>query len=228
EQIRAALSRADAFDSSRLTHRTRTSIEDGKSACTTGLEGLALSYGDVRLANCRNTPYPVNQNVRAYLDIPRFPDSDHRIDGAADAEAYLMRLQSYAKQLDGELGRIQAARELGLVPPAFLIDKAVAQLDLSITNTRAGGSVVESIERRTRSIPGNWAEQARAIARQEIAPALERQAAELRAQRQVATNEPGISARPDGARFYQWALKASTTTTMTPDEIHELGRSELR
>lgn len=228
EQIRADLARANAFDSSRLTHRTRTSIEVVKSAYATALEGFALPYGDITVGGWRNTPYVVIQNVGAYLDIPRFLDSDHRIDGAADAEAYLTRLQSYAKQLDGELGRIQAAREKGLVPPAFLIDKAVAQLEISITNTRAGGSVMESIERRTRNIPGNWAEQARAIARQEITPALERQAAELRAQRRVATNDPGMSARPDGAQFYQWALRASTTTTMTPDEIHELGRTELR
>jgi uncharacterized protein (DUF885 family) len=114
------------------------------------------------------------------------------------------------------------------VPPAFLLEKALQQLNLSIEGTRQGGSLVESIQRRTTNIPGNWTEQARTIAMQEIAPALERQAAELRAQRQVATDDPGISARPDGARFYAWALKASTTTSMTPDEIHELGLSELR
>ena len=28
--------------------------------------------------------------------------------------------------------------------------------------------------------------------------------------------------------IYRWALKASTTTTMSPDEIHEMGRSELQ
>lgn len=27
--------------------------------------------------------------------------------------------------------------------------------------------------------------------------------------------------------FYRWALKASTTTNMTPDEVHEMGQSEL-
>jgi uncharacterized protein (DUF885 family) len=46
-------------------------------------------------------------------------------------------------------------------------------------------------------------------------------------QRAVASDEPGISARPDGEAFYRWALKASTTTSMTPDEIHELGLTEL-
>jgi uncharacterized protein (DUF885 family) len=35
-------------------------------------------------------------------------------------------------------------------------------------------------------------------------------------------------ARPHGDEYYRWALKASTTTTMSPDEIHELGRSEQR
>jgi uncharacterized protein (DUF885 family) len=117
-----------------------------------------------------------------------------------------------------------------LVPPSFLLDKAVAQLRLSIESTRKGGSVVDSIDRRTKEkgIPGNWAEQARTIATQEIAPALERQLGELQAQRRSSTNDAGISARPDGEAFYRWALKASTTTAMTPDEIHELGQTELK
>ena len=175
----------------------------------------------------RNTPYVVIQNVGAYLDIPRFLDSDHRIENAGDAEAYLARLQSYAKQLDGELGRIQAARAAGLVPPAFLIDKALEQMSLAAKNTREGGMLVESIERRTKNIAGAWADRARTIAAREVAPALERQVRELQAERTVASNDAGMWARPRGDEYYAWALKASTTTTMSPDEIHELGRSEL-
>ena len=34
-------------------------------------------------------------------------------------------------------------------------------------------------------------------------------------------------ARPNGEAYYRWALKASTTTTMSPDEVHEMGRREL-
>jgi len=230
DQVRADLAKVSAFDATGLSYKTRTSIEVVKSAYATALEGFALPYGDITVGSWRNTPYVVIQNVGAYLDIPRFLDSDHRIENATDAEAYLTRLQSYAKQLDGELGRIQAAREMTLVPPAFLLDKAMAQLNLSVRNAREGGSVVESIERRTKAgnISGAWAERARTIAVQEIAPALERQVAELQAQRRIATDEPGIAARPRGEEFYRWALKASTTTSMTPDEIHELGRSELR
>jgi uncharacterized protein (DUF885 family) len=226
-QLRAGLERANAFNTAGLSHATRTSIEVVRSAYATSLQGFALGYGDVAVGGWRNTPYVVIQNVGAYLDIPRFLDSDHPIENDTDAEAYLARLQSYAKQLDGELDRIQAARSAGLVPPAFLIDKAIEQMSLAAKNARQGGMLVESIARRAKSIPGVWAERARTITEREVAPALERQLRELQAQRAVATNDAGIWARPRGDQYYEWALNASTTTSMSPDEIHALGRSEL-
>jgi uncharacterized protein (DUF885 family) len=228
KQTRADLERVNALTTTGLSHAVRTSVEVVRSAYTTSLEGFALPYGDITVGGWRNTPYVVIQNVGAYLDIPRFLDSDHRIENATDAEAYLARLRSYARQLEGELGRMQAARAVGLVPPAFLIDKALEQLSLSAKNAREGGTLVESIERRSKSIAGNWAERARTIAVQEVAPGLEHQLRELQAQRAIATNDAGIWARPRGDEFYRWALKASTTTNMSPDEVHEMGRSELQ
>ncbi|MDO8677053.1 MAG: DUF885 domain-containing protein [Acidobacteriota bacterium] len=227
-QVRQDLERAKAFETSALDHATRTSVAVVRSAYATALEGFALPYGDITVGSWRNAPYVVIQNVGAYLDVPRFLDSDHPVENAGDAEAYLSRLQSYAKQLDGELGRIQDARGKGLVPPAFLIDKALAQLRMSAKSAREGGSLVESIARRTKSIPGNWADRARTIAAQEVAPALDRQIAELETQRAKATDEAGMWARPHGDEFYRWALKASTTTSMTPDEVHAMGQSELQ
>ena len=226
--LRTDLDRLNAFDASGLSYATRTSFDVVRSAYATSLEGFALPYGDITVGGWRNTPYVVIQNVGAYLDIPRFLDSDHRIEKALDAEAYLGRLQSYARQLDGELGRIRAARDIGLVPPAFLIDKALRQMRLSARSAREGGTLVESIDRRSKNIPGDWTSRARKIAAQEIAPALDRQIRELEAERAVATNDAGISARPHGEAFYRWALKASTTTTMSPDEVHELGLSEVK
>src|SRR5215471_7403097 len=233
KQIRTDMERVKAFETNGLSYAMRTSVEVVRSAYATALDGFALPYGDITVGGWRNTPYVVIQNVGAYLDIPRFLDADHRIENAADAEAYLARLQSYAKQLDGERGRMQAARAGGLVPPAFLIDKAIAQMTLSIKGTREGGANGESIERRTKKtadraeIAGTWADRARTIAAKEIAPALERQLEELKAQRAVATGDPGISARPHGEDFYHWALKASTTTNLSPDEVHQVGQDEL-
>ena len=228
--LRADLARVNTIDTSALSHSTRTSVEVVRSAYSTALQGFALPYGDVAVGGWRNTPYVVIQNVGAYLDVPRFLDSEHQINTAADAEAYLDRLAQYPSVLDGELGRIQAARAKGLVPPRFAIDKALEQLRASAKGAREGGGLVESIERRTKEkgIAGNWAERARTIVQQQVVPALERQIAELEAQRAVATDIPGMWSRPGGEDYYRWAVKASTTTDMTPDEIHQLGLDTLR
>jgi uncharacterized protein (DUF885 family) len=226
--LRADLARAEAVDTSALTHSTRTSIEVVRSAYRTSLDGFALPYGDVAVGGWRNTPYVVIQNVGAYLDVPRFLDSEQPVKNAADAEAYLARLESYAVQLDGELGRVKATAAQGVIAPAFLIDKATSQLKLSVEGAQKGGGLVESLTRRTKDIPGNWGPLALAIAQQKVAPALERQLAELTAQRSRATMDAGMWARPHGDEFYAWALRASTTTRMTPDEIHQLGLERLK
>ncbi len=225
--LRADLARAETMDTSALSFAARTSVEVVKSAYRTSLEGLAQPYGDVAVGGWRNTPYVVIQNVGTYLDTPRFLDSDHPVNDAADAEAYLARLDSMADQLNGELERIQDARGKGLIPPAFLLDKADKQLGATLKNAMTGGGLVESLVRRTDGIPGDWGSRAKSIVTGKIAPALERQLAELRLQRRGATMDAGLWARPGGDNFYAWALKASTTTTMTPDEIHQMGMYQL-
>ena len=229
DTVRADLGRVNAIDTAGLSHSTRTSVEVVRSAFSLALEGFSLPYGDVPVAgdSWRKTPYVVIQNVGAYLDLPRFLDSEHPVRNAEDAEAYLARLESYPVQLEGELGRLKDSAAKGLIAPAFLIDKAISQMTMSVKNAREGGGLVESLERRTKDIPGDWAARARAIAQQKVAPALERQLAELQAQRPRATMDAGLWARPHGPEFYQWALRASTTTRMTPDEIHQMGLDQV-
>jgi uncharacterized protein (DUF885 family) len=227
--LKADLARAEAIDTSRLSFPTKTSVEVVKSAYRTALEGFAQPYGDVAVGGWRNTPYVVIQNVGAYIDTPQFLDTDHPIENRADAEAYLTRLAQYPRQLDAELGRMKAARASGLAPPTFLIDKAVDQLGIALKNTRQGGTIVDSLVRRAKEkgIAGNWDARARKIATGEVVPALQRQIAELQAERAVATDAAGMWARPHGEEYYRWALKASTTTTMSPDEVHQMGLEQL-
>lgn len=227
DQLRSDVAELDKIDIDGLDHATRTDIAVIKSSYGLGLDGFALPYGDVSVGGWRNAPYVVIQNVGAYLDVPRFLDSDHTIANADDAEAYLERLSAYPKELDGELGRMKSAAAKGLIPPAFLIDKALKQMEASAKGARDGGGLVESIERRTTDIPGNWAAKARSIAEKQVAPALERQIAELAAQRPKAKMDAGMLAQPGGDAYYAWALRASTTTRMTPDEVHQMGLTEL-
>jgi uncharacterized protein (DUF885 family) len=227
--IRADLAEIDRHDLSRLSHRTRTTLEVIRSAYRTGSTGFALSYGDVAVGGYRNSPYVVSQNTGAYLDVPKFLDTDHLIETREDAEAYLSRLGQYPAVLDGELKRMQSAAAQGVMLPTFLNDKAVKQLSASLADASRGGGLVNSLVTRTRAkgIAGNWGERAQAIVTGHVAPALERQLIELKRQRPLAHGDAGVWAQPGGERYYTYALRASTTTDLSPDAIHRLGLTTL-
>lgn len=225
--LRKALGQMEGLSETGLDPATRTSLAVVKSAFRTGLDGFALPYGDIAVGGWRNTPYTVIQNVGAYLDTPRFLDGDHPVREAADAEAYLARLAAMPVQLDGELDRIKAARSGGLTPPAFLLDKAIRQMERSLSDARNGGDLVQSLVRRTSEIPGEWERRARPIVTGPVAAALQRQLDELILQRAAATAQAGLSARPHGEAWYAWGLRASTTTRNTPDEVHAMGLDQL-
>ena len=228
--IATDLGRAREFDTTGFGFQMRTNFEVVRSAYETAIEGFRFPYGDVAVGGYRNTPYVVIQNVGAWLDTPDLLDNDQPVETRADAEAYLARLAGFPKQLDGEVGRLQAARAMGLVPPSFLIDKTIPPLSLAARNARDGGALVDTLveKAKKKDIPGDWEGRARRIAANEVAPALERQIAELQAERRQAIDIPGMWARPDGEAYYRWALKASTTTTMSPDEVHQMGLDQLK
>lgn len=225
--LRKGLAQVQGIDPSALDHATRTSLAVVKSAFGVALDGFALPYGDVAVGGWRNTPYVVIQNVGAYLDTPRFLDGDHPVRDAADAEAYLARLAAMPSQLDGELERLASAGRIGAIAPSFLLDKAIRQMEHTLADARAGGDIVQSLVRRTATIPGEWERRAKAIATGPVAAALERQLAELKAQRARASDAAGLWARPRGDEWYAWGLRASTTTRHTPDEVHRMGLEQL-
>ncbi len=229
DTLRADLQRVQEFDKESLDAATRTSFEVVESAYSTAIEGFDLPYGDVPVGSWRTAPYAVIQNVGAYIDLPRFLDADHPIADEADAEAYVSRLSEIPGVLNGELERIIEAREMGVVPPDFLLDKAIDQMRAQIADTQAGGAMVESIVRRTgeAGIAGDWETRASEIVTGQITPALEAQLAELETQRAAAEGFAGMWNQPRGDEWYAWSLKSSTTTDMSPDEIHELGLETL-
>ena len=201
-----------------------------KSAYKTGLEGFAFPFGDVAVGGFRNTPYPVNQVGGAFLDTPQFLTTDHPIETAADADAYLNRLREFPVQLDGELERVRAGRSVGMIPPDFIVDQTIKQLTIGRDSAAKGGALVDNLNQRLRDkgINGSWVEQAQQIVTVQIAGALDRQLAEFRTQRDLAASAPGISERPHGGDYYRWALKASTTTSLSPEEVHAIGLQQVK
>ncbi|MET4898705.1 DUF885 domain-containing protein [Sphingomonadaceae bacterium jetA1] len=211
-----------------LDPSTATSMAVVETAFRTALDGMALPYGVATIGDWRNTPYAVIQNVGAWLDVPQMLDGDQPVRDAADAGAYLARLAATPAQLDGETLRIRLAREQGLVPPAFLLDKTIAGMTRTIAEAeKADGPFVGPLARKGAGVPGDWTARSQAIVRRAIIPALERQLAELRVQRGVATDQAGLGVRPHGEQWYAWGLRAGTTTTRSAAELHAMGRARL-
>ncbi len=216
---------ARAYPKDGLTSDQQIGFEVVETAFTRAVEGMALPYGDVAVGSWRNAPYVVIQNVGGYIDLPRFFGSTQPLKTAEDIGPYMDRLAEVPAILTGELDRIRAARGMGLVPPAFLLDKAIAQMEAGLASAKdsyAGPMAAAAITGADRA-----AAQAERIAGSGIIPALEAQLAELKTQRAIAKDSAGMWAQPMGEEYYTWALSASTTTAMNPDEIHRQGLAEL-
>ena len=226
--LRQTLAELARLDAAALSPVMRTNVEVVQASYGSGLEGFGFGYGDVAVGSWRNTPYVVAQNVGAYIDVPRMLDTDHQVKTREDAEAYLDRLESYADQLDGETERLKIAAAKGVIAPDFLLDKNLNQLKLARGGNTAGWGLVTSLANRTAGMEGDFGNGAWMLANDKIAPALDRQIAELERHRKRATADAGVWKFADGEAYYAWALRAGTTTTMTPDEVHQMGMDQLR
>jgi uncharacterized protein (DUF885 family) len=226
--LRSALARLDGLNAAGLSTATRSTVEITQATYRTALEGFAFPYGDLAVSGWRNGPYVVAQNMGSYLDAPKFLDAEHKVENAADAEAYLARLTEHARQLDGETERLRADRGRGVIAPDVVLDKTLAALRRTREGNPRDWLIVTSLASRTKSIPGDWAARAERIASAQVAPALDRQIAELQEHRRRATSDFGVWKLPQGDAYYAWALSAATTTRRTPDQIHQQGLDELK
>jgi len=232
QRVAKRLQRLKAIDTSNLGGATRLNVDVMRTSHEFASEGFAFPYGDVATLNqnwsYRNAPYVCAQNTGAFLEIPSLLDTRHTIETPADADAYLSRLEAYAGQIEGETGRLHSAAAQGVIAPDFLLDKTLNQLRIAGSGNVAEWSLVTSLADRTKNMKGDYAAQAAKIAKDKIAPALQRQLTELEAHRKKATSDAGVWKLPQGDEYYAWALSAATTTRMTPEQIHRLGQQELR
>jgi len=226
------LDKLKAIDLKALSAGTATDVDVVRTAHETAMEGYAFPFGDMAAINSnwsyRNSPYVVAQNTGAFVETPDFLDSSHQIAKAADADAYLARLESYARNLDGETARLKADAARGVILPAFLLDKTLKQQQGALAQPLAQWVPVTSIAKRAKDYPGDYGAKALAIVTDKVAPALKRQADELASHRMKATDDAGVWKLKDGEAYYAWALKAGTTTTKSPDEVHQMGQEQLK
>ena len=175
--------------------------------------------------NGTGAPYAVYQLAGAYRDIPEFLDRQHRIENRDDAEAYLARLQAFAKSIDQEVATARHDVAAGVKPPDFALDKTRTQVKALRDQSPAQAQLVQSIVKRTaeKNIAGDWNARAAEIYTKHVQPALDRQMAWIDATRKTATSDAGVWKLPDGEAYYESALQHWTTSTMPAEEVHKVG-----
>jgi uncharacterized protein (DUF885 family) len=229
------LSRLRTLDRAALTGLDAVNYDTVLTAHELAADGYQhFHFGDNAVLNAlqaeSNTPYVVSQGSGDFAVVPDFLDSQHQIAGKADADAYLARLGELAEALDGETARIRRDAAAGVVPPDFLLDLTIGQMDGYRSAPVADWGMVKSVVRRTheKGIAGDYEAMARKICEAQVAPALERQVNVLKALRPHATHDAGVWKLADGDAYYAWLLKVGTTTTLDSDEIHKLGLEQVK
>ena len=230
--VRAMLAKLNQVDTAAMPEDEALTFDVVRSVFETTAEGFDLPYGDVALLNSnwsyRNSPYVVAQNTGAFVEIPSFLDSSHSIEEHSDADSYLLRMEAYARQLDGETARVRENGEKGVILPDFLMEKTLGQLRDTDAKPAEEWGIVKTLATKTAEFGTPFGERAALLAEEKIRPAIKRQIAALETLAPRATSNAGVWALPDGDAYYDWALKASTTTNMSPDEVHQMGLDELK
>ena len=231
---RKRLAELEGMDLADLSDSAKLDGAVALAAHKTAVEGGNFPFGDqITLNNdlgYRSTPYVVNQMGGAFIEIPDYLDSKHMVDSEERALAYADRVDAYAKMLDGETQRMAHDRGIGVVAPDFVLDKAIAMIGAGAAENPDQSVVVTSLREKLAEakLDGKIADRVAATMRDKVHPALERQLEELRKHRAVATSDAGVWHARGGPEYYAWALKASTTTNRTPDEVHQIGLEQVK
>jgi uncharacterized protein (DUF885 family) len=175
------------------------------------------------------SPYVISQQDGAYFSIPDFLHSAHTVENAADAEAYLSRLSQFATVLENETVEQQRQAARGFLAPAWSLDLALGQMRALRQPAPAQSNMAGSLAERAaaKNIGGDWRGRAAKIVAEKVYPALDRQIAAVTALRSRSQAGDGIWRVPNGADIYAAALAEATTTTLSAEEIHQIGLQQV-
>lgn len=175
---------------------------------------------------------PVNQMDGIYATYPQLV-AMLSFTSVKDYDDWIARLHALPKAFDQVTTNMSIGIEDQRVPPQYLLQKTLEQVQQLANQKPEDSPLAMPLKKFPASISAD--EQARI--RQEMLDAIGKQA--LPAYQQFARflqvtyipagrTDPGIWALPDGAKYYQFLIRHTTTTDLTADQIHQLGLDEVK
>ena len=225
---RAGLAKLATFPDATLSPPARLNKAVLNYAFEIGREAAPFDYGENTFTSAQSEgagPYVVSQQGGTYSAIPEFLDSQHAVKTKADAEAYLSRVHQMARALKQETDRIRKDAGLRVVPPDFILSNTIGQQQGLLAIKAADARLATALGRKVREarLDGDYQARCAAIVEKEVYPALADQLATLKGLQAKAGHDAGVWRLPQGEAYYRWLLKESTTTNLTPDQVHNMG-----
>ncbi len=169
--------------------------------------------------------------------------NQHRINSVGDAEAYIARLNGIPLLFDQLVDGINARADANIVPPKFVFPHVIRDSKNIITGApfddgRAStlladfsGKLDKLASQEDAGLSDSKKDQLLAAAKEalvnSVKPSYQKLIANLTDLEAKANTDDGVWKWKDGDKFFNVALKRTTTTDLSADEIHNIGLSEV-
>ncbi len=183
--------------------------------------------------------YPVTQMQGMHSEIPAFLINIHNIVNKSDAEAYIKRLSGINALIDQLITSLKVREAKNIIPPKFVFPYVTSDCKNIISGEpfekgKPANALLEDFTNKVNNVKEiDVATKKELIGKAKdalltsVKPAYEKLMTYWNELEKKATTDDGAWKLPDGDAFYDAALKQTTTTNMTADEIHELGLKEV-
>ena len=222
EQTRRFLARFEAIDTTDFPDQEVLNKELMVRDLKMGLEG----------ARFKGWEMPVNQFNGIHIDAPQLV-SVLSFESTKDYEDYISRLKQIPMLFDQTVIQMRKGMADGLMPPKILLEKVVTQANGIATTPAEKSPFATPFDKFPASVPE--ADRKRlhdagiAAIHDSVLPAYVKFTAFVRDEyAPKGRTEPGVWALPDGPERYAFRVKESTTTDLTPDEIHQIGLEQVK
>lgn len=174
---------------------------------------------------------PVNQMGGLHQSLPRLVPQ-LSFDTADDYDHYITRLGKIPTAFSQITDNMMTGMDDNRVPPRYLLEKVLVQVNTLAEQKPEDSPFALPLKKFPASIPQAKQQEIRqqvldAIAKQ-VLPAYARFGRFLSAQYiPHGRSEPGIGSLPDGDAYYRFLVRQSTTTELTPDQIHTIGEQQV-
>ena len=174
---------------------------------------------------------PVNQMGGPHLEMPQLV-ALFAFTNVKDYEDYISRLRKFPKVIDDTMDHMRQGMADRLMPPRFLLEKVAGQVDNIVTADLDKSPFAQPVQKFPDSISEadrkRLHDETLAAIRESVNPAYVKFAKFVREEyAPKGRTEAGIWSLPDGDARYAARVKRSTTTDLTPEEIHQIGLKQV-